>query len=252
LPSTNSILPEKSTQYSLGTFISMKRKNNYEFSVDLFYKKLDNLVEIKGGTSFIKAGLNWEDQIYKGGQGYVFGSEFLIEKTTGKTTGWIAYTISKNSRKFDAINENAWFPFRYDRRHQLSVVLNQQINDHVNFSATWVFMSGEAATLPQFKYLINTLQFDQTDDVYETYGEAHFYNGRNAYRTPPYHRLDFCFNFIKKKEFGTRTWTIGLYNAYNHANPYYMFVAKDKKGVVKMYAFSFFPILPSISYSYKF
>jgi hypothetical protein len=252
LPSTNSILPEKSTQYSLGTFVSMRRKSNYEFSVDLFYKKLDNLVEIKGGTSFIKACLNWEDQILKGGQGYVVGSEFLIEKTTGKTTGWVAYTISKNMRKFNSINNNNWFPFRYDRRHQLSVVVNHEINNHVNFSATWVYMSGEAATLPKFKYLVNTLQFNSEDDVYETYGEAHFYNGRNACRTPPYHRLDFCFNFVKKKESGTRTWTIGLYNAYNHANPYYLFVAKNKKGELKMYAFSFFPMLPSINYSFKF
>jgi hypothetical protein len=87
LPSTKSILPEKSTQYSLGTFIGVKRKNEYNFLLDMYYKKLDNLIEVKGGTSLIQSGANWDDQIVKAGQGYVLGSEFLIAKTTGKTTG---------------------------------------------------------------------------------------------------------------------------------------------------------------------
>jgi hypothetical protein len=252
LPSTEAILPEHSSQFSLGAFMSFSKKHEYEMSVDAYYKTMGNLVEIKGGTSFIRSGENWEDQILANGRGKVWGAEFLFEKKTGKTTGWIAYTLSKNMRKFKGINNNEWFPFRYDRRHELSIVVCHEINDHVNFSANWVFMSGEAATLPQFKYLIETQQFDNEDDSYGTYGEVYSYNGRNSFRTPSYHRLDFSFNFVKELNYGTRTWSLGLYNAYNQNNPYYLFIGKNKTGETKLYSFSFFPIMPSVSYSYKF
>ena len=218
----------------------------------MYYKSLKNLIEPKGGTSFYGAGEGWKDQLIVNGKGYVLGGEILFKKTTGKTTGWIAYTLSKNMRKFSSINNNEWFPFRFDRRHELTVVLTHEINDHINFSATWVFMSGQAVTLAQYKYLINTLEFDQYDDVYQTFGEAFYYNGRNSFRTPPYHRLDFCFNFIKKKVNGTRTWTVGLYNAYNNLNSYYLFIGKNAKGETKLFSYTLFPIIPSISYSFKF
>lgn len=252
LPSTTTIVPEESTQLSFGAFMKAKKKHEYEFSVDLYYKKLEHLVELKGGTSFIQSSSDWANQILSNGNGYVYGSEFLIEKTTGKTTGWVAYTISKNMRKFDEVDNGRWYPFRYDRRHELSIVLNHEINDHVNFSAVWVFMSGEAATLAQYKYIMNTLQFDGEKDIYAGYGEAYYYNGRNAFRTPPYHRLDINFNFVKEMYYGTRTWSIGLYNAYNKYNPYYLYMGKNSKGEPKLYSFTFFPIMPSISYSYKF
>ena len=108
----------------------------------MFYNNLYNLVEIKGGTSFIQSGADWDNQVLSNGEGYVYGCEFLVEKTSGRTTGWIAYTLSKNMRRFNNIGNGQWFPFRYDRRHELSIVLNHEINEHVNFSAVWVFMSG--------------------------------------------------------------------------------------------------------------
>lgn len=252
LPSARGILPESSSQFSFGTFFKAKRKHEYEFTVDLYYKKLDNLVEIKGGTSFIQSGADWDNQVLSNGEGYVYGCEFLVEKTSGRTTGWIAYTLSKNMRRFDDIDKGKWFPFRYDRRHELSIVFNQEISDHVNFSAVWVFMSGEAATLARYKYLVNTLQFSYEDDSYGQYGEAYYYNGRNAFRTPPYHRLDINFNYVKEANGGTRTWSIGLYNAYNHYNSYYLFMGKNNKGEPKLYSLTLFPLMPSISYSFNF
>lgn len=252
LPSTKSILPEQSMQISLGAFWAFKQKQEYEFSFDGYYKQLNNLVEIKGGISFIKSGADWENQILGNGQGRVWGAEFLFEKKTGKTTGWISYTLSKNTRKFDGINEGNWFPFRYDRRHELSIVVCHEFSKHLNFSANWVFMTGEATTVAQYKYLIDMQKFYQGSDVYNNLDEVYYYNGRNSFRTPIYHRLDFNFNFVRSFENKTRTWSLGLYNAYNHYNPYYLYIGKNKAGETKLFSFTFFPIMPSVSYSYKF
>jgi hypothetical protein len=252
LPSTKGILPERSSQVSLGSFLKLKQKHVYDFTIDFFYKKFENLVEIKGGSSFIQSGNDWADHVLTDGRGYVLGGEFLLEKVTGKTTGWIAYTLSKNMRQFEEIDNNQWFPFRYDRRHELSIVLNQQISEHVHLSAVWVFMTGEAISLAKYKYLVNTLQFNNEDDAYEWFGEAYFYNGRNAFRTKPYHRFDININFEKKLPGGIRTWSIGAYNTYNQYNPYYMYIGKNKEGESRLYSFTLFPIMPSISYTYKF
>lgn len=252
LPSTENILPEQSMQFSLGTFCIFKRKQEFEFSFDGYYKKLFNLVEIKWGTSFIKSGADWENQIYSNGQGKVWGAEFMLEKKTGKTTGWIAYTLSKNSRRFDEINKGNWFPFKFDRRHELSIVVCQEFNDRLNFSANWLFMTGAAATIAQYKYLINTQEFYQSGDDKGTSDEVYYYQGRNSFRTPAYHRLDLNINFIRKFEGKSRTWSLGLYNAYNRYNSYYLYFGKNSKGEIKLFSFTLFPIMPSISYSYKF
>ncbi|MBN2348182.1 MAG: carboxypeptidase-like regulatory domain-containing protein [Bacteroidales bacterium] len=252
LPSTLNIPPETSGQITLGYFHNFRDKNNYEFSVDLFYKNFENMVELKSGTSFIGGASDWADKVETGGQGLAYGAEFLFEKKTGKTTGWVSYTLSKNSRRFDGINDGNWFPFRYDRRHELSIVVNHKFNDRINLSANWIFMSGEACTLPQYKYLVNTQQFSSEDNVFGTYGEVYYYGERNSFRMPAYHRLDFSFNFVKNLDKGVRTWSVGLYNAYNQYNPYYLYVAKNSTGEPKLFSFTYFPIMPSVSYSYKF
>ncbi len=249
-PSTSDISPEMSNQITLGGFWQFKGRNDFQLSCDLYYKTFDNLIELRDGASFIGSAINWEQQLIRGGKGYAIGGEFLLEKKRGRTTGWLAYTISKNMRKFTEINKNDWYPFRYDRRHELSLVVTHDFNKRINLSANWVYMSGEAVTLPQYKYLINVQQLDGV--LFDTYSQAHFYNGKNKFRTPAYHRLDFSFNI--KKEFSNRirTWSIGLYNAYNSANPYYVYFSKDKQGAVKLYSYTLLPIMPSISYSVKF
>jgi hypothetical protein len=252
LPSTGKIPPERSMQLSIGTFWTFNLKQDFEFSFDSYYKKMDDLVEIKGGTSFIKSGADWENQIYSNGKGKVWGAEFMLEKKTGKTTGWIAYTLSKNVRKFDEINKGNWLPFKYDRRHQISIVVCHEFNDHINLSANWIFMTGAPATLAKYKYLINTQEFYQGNIGDGTYDEVYDYQGRNSFRTPAYHRLDLNINFIKKFDDQTRTWSVGLYNAYNHYNSYYLYFGKNKNGETKLFSLTLFPIMPSISYSYKF
>lgn len=251
-PSTEFIRPETSFQYAIGTVHGFHKKQDYQISFELFYKDLRNLMELKSGSSFLGGTSNWEEQIITGGKGFVAGSELLIEKKTGRTTGWLAYTLSKNMRKFDQFNNNKWFPFKYDRRHELSIVVNHQLSERVHFSANWVFMSGEALTIPRYKFLVNTMIFEDSEALFDTFHEAHFYDGINSFRAPAYHRFDINFNFVKISDYGERTISLGLYNAYNRANPYYLYFDKNEKGEMKLFALTLFPVIPSISYSFRF
>ena len=68
---------------------------------------------------------DWESGLLRVGNSY--GGEVLIQKKKGKTTGWIGYTLSWSNRRFDDINSGNWYPFTYDRRHDVSFVLNQKL-----------------------------------------------------------------------------------------------------------------------------
>lgn len=251
-PSNDNIKPETSWQYSVGSVSKISSRNDLWFSFDLYYKNFNNLLDLKDEVSIVSGSSKWEELLISGGKGYVVGSEFLFEKKSGKATGWIAYSLSKNMRRFSEIDNGEWFPFKYDRRHELSIVLNYQINKKNHFSANWVYMSGEALTLPQYKYLLDVMSFGSSFGRFDNFQEVHYYGSRNSFRTPSYHRLDFSFNFVNENIYGKRTISLGLYNAYNSTNPYYYYFAKNDQGVIKLHALTLFPLIPSISYSYKF
>jgi hypothetical protein len=222
-----------------------------EISVEGYYKSMKNLIEYKEGASFFSFTNDWQDKI-EIGEGRAYGVEILARKQIGKTSGWIGYTLSWSERKFENISFGEWFPYRYDRRHDISVVLNQKISDHIDLGITWVYGTGNAVTLPLEKYA----------SLASIWGGYPYFNGieafdnRNSYRMPAYHRLDLGINFRKDTKWGERTWSFGAYNVYNRKNPFYLQFAQDYqrngtfKTVLKQY--SLFPIIPSISYSFKF
>jgi outer membrane cobalamin receptor len=250
LPATDRIKPEKATQGALG--MAWEPKEGIEVSLEGYYKYMRNLIEYKEGASFFSFTDDWQDKIEMG-DGRAYGVELLIRKQFGKTTGWIGYTLSWSERKFANISFGEWFPYRYDRRHDISIVLNQRLKDNVDLGVTWVYGTGNAVTLPLEKYesLIEILR-----------GYPYFFNGidafdhRNGYRMPAYHRLDIGINFHKEKKWGERVWSFGAYNVYNRKNPFFLDFSTDYqqdgtwKTVLKQY--SLFPIIPSISYSFKF
>ncbi|MDB5192218.1 MAG: TonB-dependent receptor, partial [Segetibacter sp.] len=84
--------------------------------------------------------------------------------------------------------------------------------------------------------------------------EIEVYQKRNGFRMSPYHRLDVAATFTKVKKRYTRSWVISVYNLYNRANPFYIYLGSEEvapyKPVFKQV--SLFPILPSISYQFKF
>lgn len=265
IPSTNNIAPQQSHQYSMGVARSIK-DNLYECSIESYYKTMSNLISYKEGANLIGTQNNWENLIDNSGKGISYGVEFLAQKKKGQTTGWIGYTWSKTNRQFDNINNGNTFPFKYDRRHDLSVVVTHKINDKIDVSGTWVYGSGSAFTLPIAKYDITDPknyipEYVTNVQDYNT-TEVYVYGDRNAARMRSYHKLDIGANFRKQKKWGERVLNISLYNAYNRQNPYYYYVETvadtnpltgdviSEKSMIKQ--LTQFPILPSISYSFTF
>jgi outer membrane receptor for ferrienterochelin and colicin len=252
LPSTDSIPPQYSEQYALGVFFNIY--DQYSFSVEGFYKTMLNLVEYKDGADYFSQNTNWQNKL-EIGQGEAYGLELLVEKKLGKITGWIGYTLSWSNRQFDNINFGKQFPYKYDRRHDISVVFTYQLKENIDLGFTWVYGTGNATTLSVEKYMAGGQSYY---DPYYGKGEfypqiADYYESRNSYRMPAYHRLDLSANFHRKTNFGTRTFSLGVYNAYNRKNP--MFLNLEYSYAAKKYdlvQYSFFPLIPSISYKISF
>lgn len=241
-PATELVKPQMSNQISLGYFKNFL-DNKIETSVEVYYKKMNNLLEFNIYANFINSYHTNPDYLFIFGSGKSYGIELFANKTIGDLTGWISYTLSKTTRNFEQINNGESFYARFDRRHDVSFLLDYKLNDKWNFSAVWVYSTGNAITIPNSFYIIN-------GSIVVEYGE---YNG---WRMPDYHRLDLSANWKvldKRKLKGTLNFSI--YNAYSRKNAYMIsFVPEINDDVMQYKAnkITIFPILPSISFNLEF
>ncbi len=248
--STDKIKPENSWQY--GVAYTRSLGNGFELTLEGFYKDMDNLLEYKSGFNFFSNSKDWEDKVDVG-TGISYGGEILLEKTTGKTTGWIGYTLSKSDREFPDINFGKSFPYKYDRRHDIGLVVIHKQSKKVDFGLVWVYGTGNTYTLGTTNYnAIGINNISSGDEPYNTLGATNHIENRNNQRMPAYHRLDLSVNLHKEKKRGTRTWSLGIYNAYARQNPFIVTVKYDGGGVPSLKQTSLIPILPYFSYSFKF
>jgi len=244
LPASSYAPPSISTQYALGYSSTFLQK--FEFSIEAFYKEMNHLITFKEGESYFGTYNTWEKKIETNGKGSVYGIDVLLQKKTGIITGWIGYTWMKNRRQFDQINNGEAYPYRYDRTHDISVVLNYKASKKIDLSITWVYGTGEALTLPIAKYYIPNPNSPFPEEI-------NIYTKKNAFRAKAYHRLDFGVNFRKQKKWGERIWNISIYNHYNRKNPYsYHFSSDSETGKINLIQQSLFPFIPSVSYTVKF
>lgn len=248
LPSTDRILPQNSWQAAIGAAKSLG--DSYEISLEGYYKKMKNLTAYKDGSGLFEL-TDWQDRVTQG-DGESYGVELFLQRKKGKFTGWIGYTLSWNFRTFPDIDDGKPFPYRYDRRHDLSIVGTYDVSKKINIAATWVYGTGNAVTLPNSAFqLTDNTPFGPSTSYVEGFGQ------RNNFRMRSYHRADIGINFIKKSEKRTRTWSVGAYNAYSRQNPFYLFFSQeddvntgDSETVLKQA--SLFPIIPYVTYSLKF
>lgn len=254
VPSTENIKPESSHQIAIGFANKLPGHAGLDLTLEAFYKRMNDLLDFREGLSFFSGKGDWQNKVETGGKGTVYGLEILIEKKAGNTTGWLGYTLSKNTRQFANINSGSPYPYIYDHTHDVSLVVNHQFDDHITVSAIWVFSTGNAITIPNEKNLVSTMTFyDLSMPVSGSYySESHIYPGKNNYRMPAYHRLDLSCSFTRHNGKRTKVWSIDIYNAYCRLNPFYLYFDKNKAGDIKLYSFSLFPIIPSFSYSYSF
>ncbi len=241
MPATANVPPEQSWQ-TAGGFYKTFNDGKYEASVEGYYKEINRLITYKPGSSFMSFAFeNWEYIVEKNGTGRSFGVELLLRKNKGRLKGWLAYTWAKTYRRFNHINNGNPYPFRFDRRHTLDIAGSFTLKPGKVLSLAWTYGSGYPVTLP-----VGTVRY--------TFGNGQFidyiYTEKNNLRMRAYHRLDISMRFTKKKKRGERTWTLGVYNAYNRMNPLYYDFYRTESGF-EIYQVSLFPFLPSFSYSYK-
>ena len=225
----------------------------FDISIEGYYKTMDNLLEYKDGASFFGSSENWEDKVCMG-RGWAYGIEFLVQRSFGKTTGWIGYTWAHSNRQFDReeqmINNGKVFPAKYDRRHDISITVNHKFSEKFDISGTWVFSSGNCGTLGTQLYegLPDESGYSPTIQAFE----------RNNFRMGNYHRLDIGLNYHHRPfKHGEGTLNFSVYNVYCHNNPFLVYTEYDWDDVTntkveKLVQVSIFPIIPSLSYSYKF
>jgi hypothetical protein len=245
VPSLKNSPPEISDQFTIG--MAFNSKKNIGFSIEAFYKNMDNLIEYSEGASFFAGDNNWENKI-ETGKGWAYGIELMVKKNYGKLTGWISYTWSKSERQFTNINLGEPFPFRFDRRNDLSIVATYKFNNKIDAGMVWVYGTGHPVTLATDKYASYFLSTTGGLSVPSgRFTSVSYFPNRNNYKMPDYHRLDVNFNFHKEKKYGERIFSTGIYNVYNRQNAFYL---QERGG--KLYKVSIFPIMPFIRLTLKF
>ena len=281
VPVTAKVKPQRSQQVALGLHYDLYNPS-MSFSVEGYYKHLNNVLAYKEGASFFLDALEgifdqtgefekiWSDNV-TAGKGWSYGVEFLVRKNAGKFTGWIGYTLSWTQQQFDDLNFGRKFFARYDRRHDVSIVLMYSPTKKINLSLAWVFATGNAVTLPVSvyqeqnisQYLQDYLYPDPEAAIYdEDYGHyvgyVENYSEKNNLRMQPFHHLDIGAQFIvphKKK--GESIFEVSIYNVYNYKNAFFYFVdseydANTNTSTQVLKKVCIFPIIPSFTYHFRF
>jgi len=245
VPSTLLVQPEIAWQYSAGYFRNFL-DNMIESSVEVYYRDMKNQLQYKDG--YVPNNLQDPELSYVTGTGTSYGAEFFVNKTQGKFTGWVGYTLSWTYQQFPLLNSGQQFPAKYDRRHDVSVVASYAFNKKWTASAVFVYGSGNAITLPTSYYIIDGQIVEQFSKV-------------NAYREPAYDRLDISATYTpqhSKPHKWQGSWTFSIYNVYDRHNPYFLYVDNEgsisgSKGIsITVYEVYILPIIPSITYNFKF
>lgn len=269
VPTTDRVAPQQSKQVAIGLAKDIENPA-LTFTLEGYYKRMNNILNYKEGASFLSISgenaneLSWEDNV-TAGDGWSYGAEFLVHKKSGKFSGWIGYTLSWTKWQFPELNFGKVFYPRYDRRHDLSVVGIYELNKKITLSATWIYGTGNALTLPLASYTgISDNFYTRSNQGVASSTlwrgrQVNEYGEKNSFRAEPYHRMDVAIQFHKKKKRHERIWEFGLYNAYNRRNPFFYDIAEETstsgsvtttKTTLKRY--SLFPVLPSFSYNFKF
>ena len=248
-PSTKEVLPSRSTQYVFGIETSFDKKS-YLLNIEGYYKDMKNLYEFQNSPSYnyLTGSVN---NLITVGEGEAYGVEFFLNKTTGKFSGWIGYTLSWTKRQFDYINNGKVFYPRYDRRNDVSIVLTYKISNSFNIGATWSYATGQRITT-------STGQFGFQDIGINNSNNLNFdYDQRDNYELPAYHKLDLSFNY-------SFTWNelpfkayLSIFNVYNRKNPFAVFSTNSSSNTSvlnnpELKQITLFPFLPTVGISVNF
>ncbi|WP_247679940.1 MULTISPECIES: TonB-dependent receptor [Chitinophaga] len=244
VPSTYLVKPQVAWQYSAGYFLNFGH-NTYEASAEVYYKEMDHQIEYKEGYT---PSITDPEQDFVFGKGQAYGLELFVNKKKGHFTGWVGYTLAWTWRQFPSLNDGKQYPAKYDRRHDLALVGTYELNKRWSLSGIFIYGSGNTTTLPETFYFME-------GTLIQAYGNL------NGYRLPAYHRLDLSAIYSPQPKRANRrfksSWAFSIYNVYSRQNPYFVYFDQNGSVVngtlqVSAKQVSLFPILPSITYNFRF
>lgn len=241
LPADKYIKPQSSTQYAIGYFKNLF-DNRFEFSAEVYYKTMNNIIDYKDNADLL-LNSNIETQILSG-KGESYGLELFLRKDIGRFTGWLSYTLSRTSKIITGINNGNWYPARYDKRNNLSAILNYKLNTKWSVTTTFRYSSGGFITVPEGVFNFQGVAFN-------------YYTSRNGYQLPAYHRLDLSFNYKQRQKPDSKIageWNFGIYNVYDQKNVFSLFIKQGRGNFdsTKAYKMYLYGIIPFVSYNFKF
>ena len=279
VPTTDRVKPQQSRQVAVGLAKDFSDDfplgSGFALTVEGYYKTMQNIINYKEGASFLLVNdptsaerVRWEDNV-TAGRGWSYGAEVLLQRKTGRLSGWVGYTLSWTQWQFAELNGGRPFYPRYDRRHDISVVGIYELSKRITLSGVWVYGTGNALTVP----IANFRAYRQNPGTQFTSGPNGipsliaplFDNGtrvsdygqeKNSFRAEAYHRFDVSIQFHKQKKHHERTWEFSLYNAYNRRNPFFYRLETvqtvGQPNRTALFRYSVFPVVPSFSYNFKF
>ena len=240
------VRPQIGDQYAVGYFHNT-RGNAIESSVEVYYKKIQNLIEYRDGAAILMNDQLETDLLT--GRGRAYGAELFLAKNIGRLTGWLSYTYSRTLRQIEGssaterINQGQWYPANVDKPHDFTIVGNYQFTRRVRLGFNFTYSTGRPISLPEGTYQLGSLDI------------AHF-SARNQYRVADYHRLDLSLSIdgsLKKKKNWDSSWTFAVYNLYGRDNPYSVFFQNDAGGTLNAYRLAILGRpFPSITYNFSF
>lgn len=243
VPSTTSAIPSGAEMINLGIFY---KKKKWSMALELYQKNFKNLTELDPKKNlFLSTNTDWQQDLLSGGIGFARGLEMYSDFKIRRQKFSVNYNFSKSSRKFDEINEGAWYDFRFDRRHVLNIAHSGEINQNWKINTVFTINSGNPLTLPTG--LIQNINGDY-DIFYDK-----FYNSR----FPLYHRFDVAASYYTTTKKGNEViWNFSLYNAYANRNIFGVQIYNKGKWEMKNEVIisekSYFRFIPGISYTLNF
>ncbi len=246
-PSGKYIKPQKSNQYAVGFFKNFKEEK-YSLEIESYYKTVDNRIDYIDGADLI-ANNTIETEILQG-ESRAYGLEFLLQKNTGKLTGWLSYTYSKSQQRVQGrdasepgINDGDWYNTAYDRTHDISLTGSYKLNKKWRFGGNFIFQTGRPTNYPSGQYQLQGFNIP----VFTT---------RNKERLPAYHRLDISATLTPKKNKNRKwkgEWVFGIYNLYGRQNAASIAFRQNEDTLLnEAVQTSIFGIMPAITYNFKF
>ena len=238
VPLDETVDPGRSWQGVVG--VEWEPSERYQATVESYYTDLANLVVLDNRVAADSDATTSEEVFVTGGTGYATGIEVFLQRRTGRLTGWIGYTLGWTRRTFAELNQGKTFPPKYDRRHDVSFVMQYRVGKW-SFGANYIYGTGQAFTPASARYLLRTPALpSQVEDLALP-------ADRNSGRLLPYQRLDLS---VKRRfrAFGANAEIyVQAFNVFSRRNEWFVLFDETEPEVIKM-----LPIVPTLGINFNF